>query len=163
MNAKDVINSSMDMCTHVLKQYFTDLSDAELLTRPGVGCNHLAWQLGHLIAGEAHLLNQVCPGAAAELPAGFAEAHGKENSTCNDPAKFYTKQQYIDLMDKVRASTKAALEKLPDADLDKPGPESMRNFFPTVGSFFNMIATHPMMHAGQFVPVRRALGKPVVM
>jgi hypothetical protein len=28
---------------------------------------------------------------------------------------------------------------------------------------FILIATHPMMHAGQFVPVRRALGKPVAI
>jgi hypothetical protein len=28
---------------------------------------------------------------------------------------------------------------------------------------FSLIATHPMMHAGQFVVVRRQLGKPILM
>lgn len=163
MNAKDAINSSMDMGYLVLKKYFSDLDDAELLRRPAAGCNHLAWQLGHLISSEVGLLNQVCPGAGPELPAGFADAHKKDKADSDDPTKFGTKQQYLELLDKVRESTKAALAKLSDEDLDQPGPEEMRGFCPTVGSFFTLIATHPMMHAGQFVPVRRALGKPVLM
>ena len=162
MNAKDAIRGTMDLSLNVLKGYFGDLTDAELMKRPGPGCNHLAWQLGHLIKSEAGLLNQVCPGAAAELPAGFAEQHGKETIGSDDASKFCTKQQYIELFDKVRAATKAALDTLPEADLDKPGPEQMRDFCPTVGSMFSLIATHPMMHAGQFVPVRRALSKPIL-
>lgn len=163
MNAKDVIRSNMDLSMTVLKSYFGDMSDAELMTRPGPGCNHLAWQLGHLIKSEAGLLKDACPGADVDLPTGFAEQHSKETAGCDDPAKFYTKQQYIDLYDKVRAVTLASLNALPDADLDKPGPERMRSICPTVGSYFNLIGCHPMMHAGQFVPVRRALGKPVLI
>ena len=162
MNAKDAIRGTMGFSLHVLKGYFGDLTDADLMKRPGPGCNHLAWQLGHLISSEAGLLNDVCPGAAPELPAGFADQHKKENAGSDDASKFCTKQQYTDLFDKVRAATLAALDKLPEADLDQPGPERMRNFCPTVGSMFNLIAAHPMMHAGQFVPVRRALGKPVL-
>lgn len=163
MNAKDSIRGTMDMCLHVLKAYFEDMTDAELMHRPGPGCQHLAWQLGHLISSEAHLLNAVCPGAAAELPAGFSEQHSKEMKDCDDASKFCTKQQYLDLFDTARAATLAALEALPESRLDEPGPESMRSYCPTVGSLFGMIGTHPMMHAGQFVPVRRALGKPVVI
>ena len=40
---------------------------------------------------------------------------------------------------------------------------ALRRRFPTVGSIFTLIATHPMMHAGQFVVVRRQLGKPIVI
>ena len=163
MNAKDAIHGNMDLCLIVLKSYCGDLTDAELMTRPGPGCNHLAWQLGHLISSEVGLLNQVCPGAAPELPAGFAEQHNKEAIGSDDSTKFCTKQQYLDLLDSVRTASKSALDKLSDADLDKPSPETMRSFCPTVGSMFNLIATHPMMHAGQFVPVRRTLGKPIVM
>ena len=52
------------------------------------------------------------------------------------------------------------LETLPEADLDKPTGWEMA---PTVGALFVLIANHPMMHAGQFVVVRRKLGKPVVI
>lgn len=163
MNAKDAILITMDTSLVVLKAYFSDLTDAELLTRPYPGCNHLAWQLGHLIKSESEMLNMLRAGSGPELPAGFVEAHSKENAGSDDPSKFGTRQQYVDLLDKVRAASKAALEKCSDADLDQPGPEPLRNFCPTVGSLFCMIGTHPMMHAGQFVPVRRALGKPVVI
>ena len=163
MNAKDSIRRTMDISLMVLKTYFGDLTDAELMHRPGPGCQHLAWQLGHLISSEAHLLNAVCPGAAAELPAGFAEQHSKEMKDCDDASKFCTKQQYVDLLDKTRTATFAALDALPDARLDEPAPEAFRSYCPTVGALFGLIGTHPMMHAGQFVPVRRALGKPVVI
>ena len=163
MNTKDAIRGTMDLSLFVLKSYMGDLSDADLMRRPGPGCNHLAWQLGHLIASECQLLNAMRPGSAAELPAGFAERHSKETIGVDDPAKFATKQQYLELLDKANAATKKVLDAFPEAEFDQPSPESFRKMFPTMGAMFTLIATHPMMHAGQFVPVRRALGKPVVI
>jgi hypothetical protein len=116
-----------------------------------------------LINSEVGLISGVCPGQAAELPPGFAEQHAKDKCGVDDPAQFRTKQEYLDLFDQVRAGTLAALERLPEADLDKPSPESLRKRFPTVGAVLNLVATHPMMHAGQFVVVRRQLGKPIVI
>lgn len=57
MNAKDVIKMQMDVALHVLKTYVSDLSDADLLLRPGKGCNHLAWQIGHLIAASHPMMH----------------------------------------------------------------------------------------------------------
>ena len=163
MTPQEAIKNSQALSTVVLKTYMSDLSDADLLRRPGPGCNHLAWQLGHLISAECGLLEMVAPGASVKLPEGFADKHSKQATESNDPAAFCTKQEYIDLLDKVQAATAAAIDKCSAADLDQPGPEKFRSFCPTVGSFFILIANHPMMHAGQFVPVRRALGKPVMM
>jgi DinB superfamily len=163
MTAKDVIKYEMDSSLYVLKTYLGDLSDADLMVRPAKGANHLAWQLGHLIHSEADLLNGACPGAAATLPAGFAAAHSKGSTGVDDKSKFLSKQQYVELLDKQRVATKAALEKLPDADMDKPSPESMRQFCPTVGTIFALIGGHIYMHSGQFATVRRILGKPVLI
>lgn len=163
MDSRQAIKANGDLCRMVLKSYFSDLDDAELLTRPGEGCNHLAWQLGHLIASECNLLEMVKPGAAAALPDGFAEKHDKEKVGVDDPAAFCTKQEYLDLLDKVYAATLAALDATSDEDLDKPTGGDFANFAPTHGHVYALIATHPMMHAGQFVPVRRKLGKPVLM
>ena len=41
--------------------------------------------------------------------------------------------------------------------------EAMRDYAPTIGAVFNLIGLHAMMHAGQFVPVRRMLGKPILI
>jgi hypothetical protein len=163
MNTKQAITSTMDISLMVLKQYVGDLSDAELLQRPGKGCNHIAWQLGHLISSECGMLESLAPGAAPELPAGFKDKHEKTNAASDNPKDFCTKQQYVELLDKVNAATRSALEKVSDADLDKPAPESFRAWFPTAGQVWILIATHPLMHAGQFVPVRRALNKPIVI
>jgi hypothetical protein len=162
VNVKDAIKATMDIGLVVINKYVGDLTDAELLTRP-TGCNHLAWQLGHFISAESQLINGVCPGKGGALPEGFAERHSKETTGVDDPKKFNTKQEYVDLFASVRAATLKALEELPVEQLDAPAPERLKKMFPTVGSVFTLIGTHPMMHAGQFVVVRRMLGKPVVI
>ncbi len=99
MNTKDAIRAAMDTSFMVFKGYLGDLDDADLMQRPGEGCNHLAWQVGHLTASEVSLLEGICPGKAAELPAGFAEAHSKETAGSDDATKFCTKAEYLELMD----------------------------------------------------------------
>jgi hypothetical protein len=163
MNTKDAIRSSTNLSSMVLKTYISDLDDADIMRRPGEGCNHLAWQLGHLIASEVHLLGMVAPGQGVELPEGFADAHSKEQCKNDYPANYLGKNEYIELFDKVRAASLAALDAYAKSDLDNPSPEDFRNFCPTMGEMFTLIATHPMMHAGQFVVVRRQLGKPILM
>lgn len=163
MDAKDAIRSTANFSTMVLNSYVSDLDDADLLRRPGTDCNHLAWQLGHLIGSEVHLLEAVAPGQAVELPEGFAAAHSKENSHNDDPSSFLSKDDYKALFEKVRAGTLAALDACSASDLDTPAPENWRSFCPTVGDMYVLIASHPMMHAGQFVIVRRQLGKPILM
>jgi hypothetical protein len=36
----------------------------------------------------------------------------------------------------------------------------MRQYAPTVGIVLMLLGSHGLMHAGQFVPIRRKLGKP---
>jgi hypothetical protein len=162
MDTKDAIRASMDLSMTVYNGYLSDLDDSELMTRPGEGCNHLAWQMGHLINSEVNILNGICPGKGAELPEGFADAHSKETAGSDDASKFLSKDEYLSLYKKVRQSTLAALDATSDEQLSEPGPEAFRSFCPTVGHVFTLIGTHPMMHAGQIVPVRRKLNKPVM-
>ncbi|PAY15379.1 hypothetical protein CKO51_32190 [Rhodopirellula sp. SM50] len=163
MHAKDAIRSAYQLSRMVTTSYFSDLTDQELLTRPGKGCNHVAWQLGHLISSECGLLNSVAPGFAVELPEGFAEKHSKENTASDDPADFATKDEYLAYFEKLQEAAFKALDALSDEDLAKEAPEHLQQICPNVGTVFVLIATHPMMHAGQFVPVRRSLDKPVVI
>jgi uncharacterized damage-inducible protein DinB len=153
----------MDMSLFVLNTYLSDFDDADLMRRPAEGCNTLAWQLGHLISSEAQLVDSICPGKGGKLPDAFAAAHSKETTGVDDPTKFQSKAEYQQLFENVRAATVAALDELPDAQLDAPSPEMFRKNFPTVGQIFNLVATHPLMHAGQFVVVRRQLGKPILI
>jgi hypothetical protein len=163
MTANEAIRNTLNFSHFVLTRYLDDLTDDDLLKRPGPGCNSVAWQLGHLITAECGLLNMIRPGAAPELPAGFADRYGKNATHSDDPEKFGTKQEYLALTEKVHTATLAVLADYPAADFALPSPEPMRKRFPTMGALFQLIASHPLMHAGQFVPLRRALGKPVVI
>ena len=163
MDAKDAIRSTASLSSMVLNSYVSDLDDADLMRRPGTGCNHLAWQLGHLIASEVHLLESISPGSGITLADEFVAAHSKENCHNDDPSAFCTKAEYMALHGQVREAMLAALDDFPASEFDSPSPESFRSFCPTMGDMFILIATHPMMHAGQFVIVRRQLGKPILM
>lgn len=163
MNAKDVILRVYATAERVIDAYLNDLSDEDLLVRPVAGQNHVAWQLGHLISTEYTLLNQMKPGASPELPAGFLEAHGRDETsfTSDDPSRFLPKSKYVELMATQREATRAVLAALPEAELDAVGPERVRKNAPTVGATFLLIGSHYILHSGQFVSVRRALKKPI--
>lgn len=162
MMAKDVIKNTLDMSHMVLTTYLSDLSDADLMVRSVPDANHIAWQLGHLIASEHQMLSDSGVKMPA-LPDGFAEAHSKEASKSDDRAKFETKDRYLQRMQQQRDATFAALNKAQDADLVKPTPEPIQAYAKNVSEAFNMIGLHEMMHAAQFVPVRRKLGKPILI
>ena len=79
MHAKDVLKHALTMNDGIMTNYLSDLADSDLLVRPVPGANHIAWQLGHLIAAEAQYFLPQIPGAAVpELPAGFDKQHTKE-------------------------------------------------------------------------------------
>jgi uncharacterized damage-inducible protein DinB len=94
------------------------------------------------------------------LPGGFKEKHTKETSGSDNPSAFLTKDEYLKLHDAVRQATLAVLDRTSDADFDKPAPESMRSYAPTVGDVFVLHGQHGTMHSGQWAVIRRKLGRP---
>lgn len=163
MSPKDPIRLNIDSSQRIIDAYIGDLDDADLLVRPVPGMNHIAWQLGHLISAERHFAELVKPGSSPALPEGFDAAHAKETSTSDDPSKFLSRQQYQDLWKAQRAATLAALESVPESELDKADPDKYPPYAPTIAALLAMCGTHALMHCGQFVAVRRLLGKPVTI
>ena len=159
MNTKDVIRRSIKSSDNIVDGYLGDLTDAELLVRPVPGANHIAWQLGHLVAAENMLIESVVPGSMPKLPDGFKEKYSKETAGIDDPKAFHNKAELLRLMKEQRVATLAALDKIKDEDLEKPGPEAFRSFVPQVIDVFMMPGTHAMMHAGQWAVTRRKLGR----
>jgi hypothetical protein len=160
MNAREAIKVCIDMGQTVCLGYIDDLTDEQLLVRPHPKCNHINWQIGHLIASERYMVEAACPGSSPTLPDGFDKQYSKENDQVDDPKAFYTKGELLVLFHEQRAATLAALFRLSDADLDKPAPEEMKSYAPTIAAVFDMQGTHWLMHAGQWAVVRRQLGKP---
>ena len=161
MKGTEVIQAALKATGGLVEWYLSDLSDADLLVRPVPAANHIAWQIGHLIVGEGHLVAQGIPDVKyPELPAGFAEKYTKETSRSD--TGFLTKKQYLDLFNAGRQTTIAAVGKLTDADLDKPTSGKMAQFAPKVGDLLFLTAHHTTMHTGQWTVLRRKLGKPVL-
>jgi hypothetical protein len=165
MQAKDLIQQSIGTADMMMRKYLEDLDDAAFLIRPVEGMNHIAWQVGHLISGERSVIEAIKPGSCPPLPEGFDAKHDqKTTTTIDDPAAFYTKDEYLAIWKSQREALKALVESLTDADLDAPAPERFQSFCPTVGLALNMMGgMHPLMHVGQFVAVRRKLHKPIAM
>jgi uncharacterized damage-inducible protein DinB len=157
--AKNLLRQSIEMGHFVSRAYVDDLTDAELLVRSVPGSNHIAWQLGHMIGSVRGMLTALGRETPA-LPDGFEAAYKHDTAASDDPAKFAAKAQYLALMDRMKAASLAAVEATPESELDAPGPESMREYAPTLGAVLMLLGTHWLMHAGQFVPIRRKLGKP---
>lgn len=163
MTPQDILSITYKTSSMVLSTYLSDLSDDDLMHRPGPGCNHLAWQLGHLIASETMLLEMVQPGASAQIPVGFAEKYTKDTASNDSPAAFDTKEEFMRLLKANEEAALKAFANVKDSQLESPSPSHMQPMFPTVASILVLVSTHAMMHCGQFVPVRRALGKPILV
>ncbi|MBN1511911.1 MAG: DinB family protein [Phycisphaerae bacterium] len=162
MTPKDVIRNTIEMAHQVLTAYVSDMTDADLMVRSTPEANHTAWMLGHMIASE-HQMASEAGYLMPTLPDGFVESYTPETCRSDDPARFHKKEQYLTWLSRQRAATLSALESIPEADLDKPSPEVMRSYAPTIGAMFNTIGLHELMHAAQLAPVRRKLGKPIVI
>ena len=91
MTAKKILREVVEFGHMVIKYYVSDLSDAEILVRSVPGSNHIAWQMGHMIASTHHMLKGLGH-SAPDLPAGFEESYTKETSASDDPKKFAVKK-----------------------------------------------------------------------
>ena len=163
MNSIAAIRTALKSSHQLLTWFVGDLSDADLLVRPVAGANHIAWQIGHLILSERGMGAELPGITYPELPAGFAAQHGKETAMTDPPVGFASRAEYVELFTAVRNATIAALDKLTEADLDRPTQGRMAPFAPTLGALLLLVSNHSLMHAGQFSVVRRKLGKPILM
>jgi hypothetical protein len=160
MNSRDAIKIGIDMADYVCMSYLNDLSDAELMHRPHPSCNHINWQIGHLVTSEHEMMASFPEAKMPPLPEGFAAKYHRDAATSDDPSKFATKSELMAAYKAQREATLKFLESVTDSDLDKP---TGVDYAPTLGAMFSIQGDHWLMHCGQWVIVRRNLGKPVVI
>lgn len=157
MDAIAAIKNSLATAEMVGMAYLEDLGNEELMMRPHPECNHLNWQIGHLIAAENQMISQISDSMPA-LPDGFADKYAKETAANNDASAFASKEELMAAYKAQREGTMAILEQTTAEELDQ---ESGVDYAPTKGALFLMQGAHWMMHCGQWVAVRRMTGKPV--
>lgn len=160
MNSREAIKVSVDTADFVAMSYLNDLSDADLFHRPHPLCNHINWQIGHLVTSEHNMLSGIVASGMPALPEGFAAKYSKETGVSDDPALFASKEELMSTYKAQRAATLSALEGMSDSQLDAA---TGVDYAPTVGAMLTMQGSHWLMHCGQWVIVRRMLGKPIVV
>jgi hypothetical protein len=160
MNFKDSIHSALGIADFMVQGYLADITPQEFVQRAVPDANHIAWQLGHLIAAEYRLIEAAAPGTMPALPEGFAERHAKDMATSDNPADFLSKDEYLKISADVRAGTLKVLDQLSEADLDKPVTGRVPPFVKRAGDCFVTVGSHWSSHTGQWVVLRRKLGRP---
>ena len=119
MNFKDAIRSTFNASDFLMHRYLEDLRRREILMRPVPEANHIAWQLGHVIASERHLVEAAVPGTMPELPPGFVDRHSKAGLRAT--TRPTSSLRRVPGAGENRPSRHApALDRLTAADLDKP-------------------------------------------
>ena len=159
MNFKDFIRSSLRISDFLSQGYLADITSEEMFVQPVPEANHIAWQLGHLIVSERNLVEAAATGSMPALPDGFAERHRRDSVPSSNPADYLTKDEYLQLAKQIRTATLGALDRLNDADLDKPVTARVPPFVKCAGDCFATIGLHWSLHAGQWVVLRRKLGR----
>ena len=105
MSQNELLVDGLHRNLGMLNMTLADMTDAELLQRPVPGANNGLWQLGHLIAAEAGMINGCAGKTINELPAGFAERFNSKTALVDDPAKLGAKADLLGLLGQVRERT----------------------------------------------------------
>ncbi len=163
MDIRDALKNNYQTSQMVCGAYLGDLTDEESMTRPHAGCNHINWQVGHIIASENGMAQACKEGAVPALPEGFAEKYSKETSSSDDASAFVPHSQLMEIAKSQGEAVLKMIDGISDADFDKPAPESMHAYAKNIGAVVSMMGSHWMMHAGQWVIVRRELGREVAI
>jgi hypothetical protein len=159
MNSKETIRATMTAADFFVDSYLSDITPQEMMVRPAPGANHLAWQLGHLISAERRLVEVAVSGSMPPLPEGFAERHTKDTAGSDNPADFLSKDDYLKLAKTVRAATLKVLDSQTEVDFDKPVSGRVPPWIKRAGDCFVTAGSHWILHAGQWVVLRRHLGR----
>ena len=160
MDVRSALDLGLKGSEMIVNMYLGDLSDQDLLVRPVPGCNHIAWQLGHLIVSENMFTKSLRPALTPDLPAGFADKYSSANSKFDSAGAFDSKATLLQVMNEQRAGTRKALADMKDSEWEELPIEQFRGYCSNKADIFQLIGTHWMMHAGQWAVVRRKLGKP---
>ena len=157
---KDVLKQQFQMGANLVEMFSSDLSDEEYLFQPTEGGCHLTWILGHLADTQDWAVSQLT-GQLRRMSEAWIELFKGGATVFGDASRYPSRAQVEGLFRDTQAATLAALDAFDEARWDDPAPQGVpRDYFPTVGSVWSLLATHTFWHIGQLTVNRRMLGKP---
>lgn len=158
MNSINVIRHALNTQAFILEPLLDDVKHEPLATPTDDGGNHPLWIVGHIAFSEASF-HHMMTGKPHELEH-WRELFNGGTKPIADAAIYPSFEEVHKAMHAQRKKTLAMLDKMTDADLDKPCanvPEERKEFFGTYGKALIIMALHPMHHRGQIADVRRSL------
>ncbi len=160
MSFAQLLVDNIKMSKMFTENALADFSEQDMLFRPAKGANHAMWQIGHLAISTWGMLSGCDP--TVKSPISDETRFKKDTAGVDDAAKFPKKAEVMKMFGDAMDAAAAWAGKLTEAEMAKPAPERMQKFAPTIGNAALLLASHPMMHLGQYSVARRALGKPVL-
>jgi uncharacterized damage-inducible protein DinB len=141
-----------------------DVPDEQMCAQPVPGrtMNHAAFLLGHLAWAAGDVAMNFL-GLPPMCPAGWKELVGMGAQPLPDRSRYPSKAVLLKALEDAFARLGEAAPKASAEMLNQPGPERLRDRFPTVGSMLvGLMTSHHASHNGQLSAWRRALGLPPV-
>lgn len=131
----------------------------QAVSSPGVGHNHLTWQVGHLATGYAYFRN-LLDGQKTELPEAYHTLFGW-GSTLNADSSVYPPFAEVKANFDAAYNTFIEVAKaLPAGDLALPPTKDTGGMATQRLDVISRVAWHDGWHLGQIAALRRALGLP---
>ena len=159
MNFKDAVRTQFTVADFMVDKYLADLTQSELLTRPAPDANHIAWQLGHLISAETRLIEAAAPGSMPACPTVFTKGIPKIRPRAITRPIFSLRKSTSSLPNPCGQRRSKRLDAQSESDLDRPVTGRLPPWIKCAGDCFVTAAGHWVLHAGQWVVLRRKLGR----
>ncbi|MCO6438339.1 MAG: DinB family protein [Phycisphaerae bacterium] len=162
-SAKEVILGQLQMSGWLLEQMTADLSDSEFFKPAVPGSNHIAWIVGHIAYSEDGLTAKIT-GQAPAFGEKFAGTFGGQSKCVPDASKYPPVSEIKSMFLTARGRAIEGLKMFDEKRWNDPSPEGMpREYFPTMGSVWQLQGTHAYWHIGQLTTCRVAMGKKRVL
>lgn len=158
MSLADRLLRQLQMVRNSSEKMLAAFESPEDWTRQVVpGTNHALWFAGHIAMADNFFISHVAPGSERSFD-GWDKLFGiGSKPTCN-PDDYPPVAEVLDAMTERRGKLLDVLRDKTDAELAGPPATGKSDFFPDLGSIFEMATWHEALHLGQVSVVRRAMG-----
>lgn len=119
--------------------------------------NHALWFAGHMATADNYFISRIAPERAKKLD-DWDKLFGMGSKPTNNPDDYPPAAEVLDVMRERREVLLDLLRGRSDAELAGPPVSGASDFWPDLGSIFEMVTWHETLHLGQVTVCRRALG-----
>lgn len=123
--------------------------------------SHLAWQVGHLAVAQYGLMlfrqRGRAEGDLELMPSWLRKRFGKGSNPKSDPGEIPSRDQLMEIFDRIDAQARTEIMQLPAAQFNDP-TDMPYAVFPTKLGALLFCPVHESIHIGQIGLIRRLLG-----